>query len=205
MLRHWYYPFLRFRGTFEQLAVPFLALCAIALPCWLAFRWYRRRALGHPSSSGREILLLATVVYLVGLATVTLAPNRSSRVRAEGTGGIELHLNVASLACSSPNLPRGWNQGFCLDNAAGNVLLFVPLGILLPLVWRRLRFWQGMLIAMALSTIIELAQYLSSAWGSYRAADVNDIILNVVGACVGMSLVALLRLRDRSHPAVPRA
>jgi glycopeptide antibiotics resistance protein len=84
-------------------------------------------------------------------------------------------------------------------------MLFFPLGILLPLVWRRLRFWSGIQIAIALSVSIELLQYLSSAWGSYRAADVNDVILNVLGASLGLALVTLLRLRPGARPAVQRA
>jgi glycopeptide antibiotics resistance protein len=84
-------------------------------------------------------------------------------------------------------------------------MLFFPLGILIPLVWRHLRFWRGTQIAIALSFGIELLQYLSSAWGSYRAADVNDVILNVLGASLGLALVSLLRLRQGTRPAVPGA
>jgi glycopeptide antibiotics resistance protein len=202
MLRQLAYLFLPYRSF----AFPFLVLSAIAVPCWLVFRQYRRRTPGHRLSFHREILLLTVVVYLVGLAAATLTPNRSSRLRAEGRGGIELHPNLASLTCSSAILPRGSKaQAFCRHNARGNVMLFFPLGILIPLVWRHLRFWRGILIAIALSLSIELAQYLSSAWGSYRAADVNDVFLNVFGACLGLALVFLLRLRRGTRPAVPRA
>ena len=191
-------PFLRFR----QFAIPFLVLSVIALPCWLVFRLYRHRALGRPH---REILLLTVVVYLLILAAVTLAPNRNSRVRADATAGIELHPKLASLTCSSANLPSGSNaRAFCMQNAGGNVLLFFPLGILIPLVWRHLRFWRGMQIAIALSFGIELVQYLSRTW-SDRSADVNDVVLNGLGACLGLALVSLLRLLQGTRPAVPRA
>lgn len=202
MFRHLLYPFLPYRSF----AFPILVLSSIVVPCWLVFRLYRHRAGGHPLSFRREILLLTFVVYLAGLAAATLTPNRSSRLRAEGTGGIELHPNLASLTCYSSTLPRGSRaQAFCVRNARGNVLLFFPLGILIPLVWRRLRFWRGMRIAIALSFGIELAQYLSSAWGSYRAADVNDLILNVLGACLGLALVSLVRWRPSARPVAPRA
>jgi glycopeptide antibiotics resistance protein len=89
-------------------------------------------------------------------------------------------------------------------NARGNFILFVPLGILLPLVWRRLRFWNGLLVALALSIGIELAQYLTRPW-SNRLADVNDVILNVGGACLGLALVSLVRLRPGARPEIARA
>jgi glycopeptide antibiotics resistance protein len=116
-------------------------------------------------------------------------------VAAEAAVGIELHPNLASLTCSSAILPRDSTaQAFCVHNARGNVMLFFPLGILIPLVWRRLTFWNGIQIAIALSVSIELVQYLSRAW-SNRSADINDVVLNFLGACLGLAIVFLLRLR----------
>jgi glycopeptide antibiotics resistance protein len=196
------YPLLPYRSF----AFPILVLSLIVVPCWLVFRLYRHRTGGRPLSFQREMLLLTVVLYLAGLVAATLTPNRSSRLRAEGRGGMELHPRVASLTCSSPNMPSGSRaRAFCVHNARGNVLLFFPLGILIPLLWKHLRFWRGMQIAFALSVGIELVQYLSSAWGSYRAADVNDVILNVFGASLGLALVSLFRLRPGTRPAVPRA
>ncbi len=201
MLREIYYMFLPYRSMVS----PFLVASAVAVPCWLVFRLYRRRTPTHRLSLRREMLLMAVVVYFAGLASATLSPNRSSRLSAAGRGGIELTPSLSSLTCSTAKLPRGSTaRGFCARNARGNVALFFPLGILIPLVWRRIRFWKGIQIAVALSFSIELVQYLSSAWGSYRAADVNDLILNVFGAGLGLVLVLLLRLRLRSRPAVQR-
>ena len=201
MFRHLLYPFLPYRSF----AFPFLFLSAIVVPCWLVFRLYRLRTPGHGLSFHREILLLTFVVYLSGLATATLLPNHNSRLAAEAAVGIGLHTNLASLTCSSATLPRGSTaRAFCLHNARGNVMLFFPLGILLPLVWMRLRFWSGLQVAIAVSVSIEFVQYLSRAW-SNRTADVNDVILNVSGASLGLALVFLLRLRGGTRPAVPRA
>jgi glycopeptide antibiotics resistance protein len=197
-----FYAFLPYRSFI----VPVLILNSIVVPCWLVFRLYRRRTRGHRMSFAREILLLIFAVYLSGLAAVTLTPNRSSRVIAEGTGGIALRPNLASLTCSSTVMPPGSReQGFCVRNARGNVLLFFPLGILILLVWSRLRFWSGIGVVIAVSVAIELVQYLSSAWGSYRAVDINDVILNVLGASLGLALVSLPRLRRGTRPADPRA
>jgi glycopeptide antibiotics resistance protein len=201
MFRHLLYPFLPYRSFF----FPFLVLSAIAVPCWLIFRLYRLRTPGHRLSFRREILLLTFVVYLCGLATATLIPNHNSRLAAKAAVGIDLHPNLASLTCSSAILPRGSTaRAFCLHNARGNVMLFFPLGILIPLVWSRLRFWRGIEIAIAISVSIELVQYLSRAW-SNRNADVNDVVLNVLGAGLGLAIVFLLRLRRGIRPAVPRA
>jgi len=202
MLRHLLYPFLPYRSFL----VPILVLSAIAVPCWLVVRLYRLRTSGQPVSFHRELLLLIFVVYLSALAAVTLEPNHPSRAVAEAMVNVELRPDLASLTCSSALLPSGSTaQGFCVRNARGNLLLFIPLGILLPLVWRRLRFWKGLQIAIAVSCSIELLQYVSRVWGSYRTADVNDFILNVLGAALGLGLVTLLRLREGTRRAVQRA
>jgi glycopeptide antibiotics resistance protein len=201
MMRLFVYPFLPYRSYF----FPFLVLCATAVPCWMLFRLYRLRTSGHGLSFRREILLLIFVVYLSGLATATLIPNRNSRSAAQAAMGIDLHPNLASLTCSSAILPKGSTaRAFCLHNAKGNVMLFFPLGILMPLVWKRVRFWSGIQIAIAVSVAIELVQYLSMGW-SNRNADVNDVVLNVFGAFLGLAIVFLLRLLRGTRLAVARA
>ena len=165
MLREIYYQFLPYRS----IIVPFLVVCAIFVPGWLIFRLYRLRARSQPLSVPREILLLVFVVYLAGLVAATLTPNGSDRMLAAGRGGIELRPNLTALTCSSRILPRGTViPRFCGYNAKGNLALFFPLGILIPLIWTKLRFRKAILIAIALSISIEIVQYISSAWGSYR-------------------------------------
>ena len=190
MLRQLFYQFLVYRS----IAFPFLVVSLIAAPCWLIFRLYRRRGLAQPPSFAREVLLLVTLVYFSGLAAATLAPNHNPRLLKVDTTRVELRPNLTTLTCSSASFPRGSNaRHFCVYNAKGNFLLFLPLGILIPMVWKRLRFWQGLLIAIALSAGIELVQYLSRAWGSYRSLDINDVILNALGATLGLVIVFLLR------------
>jgi len=91
-----------------------------------------------------------------------------------------------------------------MRNARGNVALFIPLGVLIPLVWPRRRFWSGLQIALAVSISIEVLQYLSRPW-SNRLADVNDVILNVVGAALGLAVVSVLRWRPRARAEIARA
>jgi len=195
MIPRFLFPLLPYRSFLY----PFLVVTAIVAPCWLIFRLYRHRTRRDRFSLSREILLLAFVVYLSCLAVATLIPNHNSRSAANAAMGIDLLPSLASLTCSSASLPRGSPaQSFCVLNAKGNLILFFPLGILIPLVWTRLRFWRVIEIAAALSISIEMVQYLSRAW-SNRSVDVNDVILNVIGACLGLALVSVLRLLQRNE------
>lgn len=75
-----------------------------------------------------------------------------------------------------------------LINSGLNILLFVPLGFLLPLLWKEFRSRRTMCFTgFLLSLGIELAQLLN-----YRISDVDDLIMNTLGAWLGYELLMLL-------------
>ena len=68
------------------------------------------------------------------------------------------------------------------ENLVGNVVVFIPYGIFLPLIWKRFRnFADTFLAAFLFSLAIEVFQ-LFSAFGAF---DVDDVLLNCVGAMIG--------------------
>ena len=70
-------------------------------------------------------------------------------------------------------------------NLFGNVLMFVPLGFLLPLTFRKLTgLWKFLLATASLITAVELLQ-LFTLVGS---CDIDDLILNLIGAALGYGL-----------------
>lgn len=67
-------------------------------------------------------------------------------------------------------------------NLVGNVVMFIPLGFLLPKVSvRQRKLWRTLLTTALLILLVEMLQ-LFSLRGS---CDVDDVILNVVGAAIG--------------------
>ena len=83
-------------------------------------------------------------------------------------------------------------------NSLLNVLLFVPLGFLLPVLWKRFRslLWTG-LFGLSFSLSIELLQLLT-----LRATDVNDLMTNTTGTILGWLLGRLvLRLFPSIRPS----
>ena len=70
----------------------------------------------------------------------------------------------------------------CFINLAGNVLLFIPAGWMIPGIWSGHRnFFQFLATCLAAILIIELTQLLTGL-GSF---DVDDVILNMAGLLVG--------------------
>lgn len=92
-----------------------------------------------------------------------------------------------------------------------NVVMFVPLGVLVPLLWPRFDSMRRMsLLGLYASIGIELTQLvLWFTLGSYRTVDINDLIANTLGAVLGLLALRLVASRrprpGYSPPASPRS
>lgn len=74
-------------------------------------------------------------------------------------------------------------------DAITNVIVFTPLGILIPLLTRRPSWAKVILTAAAVSLTIELIQIVTDGlFGGGHVADVNDFLWNAVGGAVGYAI-----------------
>lgn len=122
----------------------------------------------------KTILALLLIGYVTVLLSITV-------FRGEGGyGNVNLHLFRA--------WREAWNS-FSLKNWLNvllNAAMFLPLGILLPLLIRCFRKWYFMLAAgFGVSLAIEGIQYISCS-GTF---DVDDLFANTLGAMLGFCIV----------------
>lgn len=76
-----------------------------------------------------------------------------------------------------------------LINLAGNVAAFLPLGFLLPCLWAGLRrWWRTALLSAAVVAALEALQYVTCL----GSADVDDLLLNLVGVSLGYAVFRIL-------------
>ncbi len=77
-------------------------------------------------------------------------------------------------------------------NIIGNVAMFIPTGVVLPVVYRNMdKAWKVIGTGALMSLCIELIQL--PFYG--RASDVDDLILNTAGCAVGYVIYVLARSR----------
>lgn len=70
-------------------------------------------------------------------------------------------------------------------NLLGNVIVFIPLGMMLPRIFPKLRaVWRLLLLVTVIIIAVELLQFLTFL----GSCDVDDLILNVFGAAWGWLL-----------------
>ncbi|MGI5891528.1 MAG: VanZ family protein [Bacillota bacterium] len=100
----------------------------------------------------------------------------------------------------------GMNTSIIIDNLVGNILLFVPWGFLLPLIFKKSKSLRQVLLAgMIFVLCIEAMQFVTRL-GSF---DIDDLILNLVGVLIGYGIfraaLAIQRSCCSKRPSFKRA
>ena len=156
-----------------------------------------------------DMLLWSAVLILVLVLVSRISGHRPTKAQAVWKLLLALYLAAVYNVAGAPELPYiyprlsinlipFWDitssvQAY-LINSGLNILLFVPLGFILPLLWKEFRSRRAMcLTGFLMSLGLELAQLLN-----YRISDVDDLLMNTLGAFLGYELLMLLSRRKKN-------
>ena len=79
-------------------------------------------------------------------------------------------------------------------NIIGNISMFIPTGVIMPILYKRLDcFWKVLLAGAGLSFVIEVIQLLFPG----SVTDIDDLILNTLGVAVGYGIYAACKRLKR--------
>ena len=173
-----------------------LFFIGIALPLiviWRLFRWKKRgfqfRELLH------ELGLLVFFSVLVGLFSQTIIPKVGDV--PSYTTGVNLELFRVVKETYNSVVYLGFWQPFYI-NFLGNIILFMPIGFLLPLLFKRMEiFIFPVFTGLFISLFIEVMQIPQN-----RSSDVDDLWLNTLGAFLGYVCYYYFRKAFPSFSAV---
>jgi len=102
---------------------------------------------------------------------------------------IETHDRVNLEPFKTIDIYQTWDK-----QILGNFVMLLPLGIYLPLIYKRLRkaynFFVILLISFLVSVGIELLQLATS----YRSTDIDDVMLNTLGGGAGFLIYQLFKV-----------
>jgi glycopeptide antibiotics resistance protein len=148
----------------------------------------------HRSRSlSQTLILILLAIYLAVVAAITILPTTLSTFRYPRENHVNLIPLDYSFRCFLQD-PAAHLTAFCVKNTLGNIALFIPLGVLAPLVSARFRsLGRMLLLAVCLSLSIETIQFVLRFFGNPRAVDIDDVILNTLGAVLGYLLVRRAR------------
>ena len=132
--------------------------------------------LSHKQKKGGEkthllpgLLLFLFAVYIVCVYHVT------------GTGTLwDAFLYRFQTEISHIN-PIPFSAGIDMVGYILNIILFIPFGFLIPLIWKKMRSLHLTALAgFSFSILIEISQLLNN-----RRTDIDDLIMNTLGAIIG--------------------
>lgn len=73
-------------------------------------------------------------------------------------------------------------------NIVGNMVMFMPWGFGLPLLWKKNQRWRRIVpMALGITLFIEASQLFIG-----RSVDVDDLLLNFAGGCIGAAVYFVL-------------
>jgi glycopeptide antibiotics resistance protein len=140
----------------------------------------------------RRVLTIVTVLYIVGLAIVAFWPVPVDREFSDALDVLISQLQSDGLSFLS----------YGTIEIAANVLLFIPLGVLLALLFRPGARWLAFAVCVAVSAFIEFAQAVLLP---ARFATASDLLANVAGAAIGVLIVAIVTAVRSGRRREPRA
>lgn len=118
----------------------------------------------------REILLLIFIIYMVGLLSQALKMGNKH----------EINIIPFKIIYDSYKELLDGNIYYLLISFLANIIIFIPIGILLPILYN-LKDKHIILIGFCISLFIEITQLFLN-----RTTDIDDLILNTLGVIIGL-------------------
>ena len=175
----------------------FCVIIGIMLPFYLILRkpWKK-----EPE---REIALAVFILFMIGLLALALQGRYQMPSRM-----IELARDRIASGVGINFVPFRSIQSYfihysldgLLVNFVGNIVMFMPWGFGLTLLWKKnQKLWRVVLYSLGLTVLIETVQLFIG-----RGVDVDDLILNFAGSCLGAGICAALRKRFKKLSTLAR-
>lgn len=184
------------------MGIDFKLFLAVALPVWIIFRRYNakcRKAEGLQSSFRHELIANLLFAYLLYLAQMTVFPLSTGII-------FKRQYNFVPFKTITMFIPGLLEHGLVNDmhdtnltasaiNIIGNIVVFIPVGLIVPLMGDKYKkFRNTFLIGFGISLVIEITQLF---FVEGRCMDVDDLILNTMGAAAGWVLYYVIKCLNR--------
>lgn len=156
-------------------------LCGVVGIAWALLRICARTSLRRSVGEGAFASYLVAVAYVVFFTSGGLG-----RTGSAFTWQLVNPVPLRTIL----EFARSENVTQAVRQLAGNIVLFVPFGMLLPVITTRFRTIAPLLFAAAAaSASVEILQLMFGliGWAS-RSVDIDDVILNTAGALVGWAV-----------------
>lgn len=175
--------FILWKITDIELYLNFPIILTILIPLWIYYRIVRSKR-KNTVEAKRELIINIFFMYLLTVLYVTLNPFHFTPPSINGNINLVPYVQLHYQYTYKPPI-------FWILYTLGNIMMFMPFGYLFPRIYqKRFRMLVTISIATLCSLLIEITQYFFTI---DRAADIDDLLLNIIGAIVGYILFLFIR------------
>ncbi|GKX67013.1 VanZ family protein [Inconstantimicrobium mannanitabidum] len=141
----------------------------------------------------REIGIIIFSLYIISLVAVTQFPFRTTITNYMDVNIVPVFNTIKDMS-NIPSNMESFMIRFWIINIVGNLVLLMPLSILVPMLFKKFRSMKKTIILCFLVSVsIEFLQFLSMFCGNRRSVDIDDVILNTLGAVLGFFIFKYLQ------------
>lgn len=182
-----------------------LTYVIVALPIYLICRLIFIKKTKKQVKVFNEILLTIFILYIIGLASQTIIPYWNMGIYSD-TGKFYFNIRLTNSISEINLIPfktlyeylfvnntsvSSWSSVSIL-NIFANTLLFIPLGLLTPLIWEKYdSFYKILTLGLISTCLIEFIQIFIG-----RSTDIDDVILNTIGVIIGYTIFKLSKIKQ---------
>ena len=182
-----------------------LTYIIVALPIYLICRLIFIKKTKKQVKVFNEILLTIFILYIIGLASQTIVPYWNMGIYSD-TGKFYFNIGLTNSISEINLIPfktlyeylfvnntsvSSWSSVSIL-NIFANMLLFLPLGLLTPLIWEKYdSFYKILTLGLISTCLIEFIQIFIG-----RSTDIDDVILNTIGIIIGYTMFKLFKIKQ---------
>lgn len=163
----------------------YLIFSLFILPIWF---YYRRQSLRKKNKSlrvSREFIIQLFFLYILAVIYLTMRP---FEFQIPYYGNRPFHFDTQLFYQLTHMARSHWR--YQILYSIGNILMFIPFGMLAPIIFPKLRYVIVLIFCgFIFSLIIELTQALFTLT---RSATVDDLVFNTVGALLGYFVFLIL-------------
>lgn len=196
-------------GAFDNIFFSLPVVLAVMLVYWFVRRALQKHRLGAEFKDIRrrvllnEIIRLLLVGWIAGTVCVTLTPSyfwKGVWLNIINEENVALDLwrfsfnppqlvPIVADLIGQGHLEWLFHSKHLIIELAVNVALFVPLGLALPFVFKKISLLKAAVIGFSSSFLIEFLQ----CFIDNRDSSIDDLICNILGAVIGYLLYLLIK------------
>ena len=161
-----------------MIIIPYLYIAIILIVIWSSYRVICLKKIKKKNFK-REFIINIFFLYFLILINLTICKMSMLQIDLDNNFYINYVPLIETIRMFNNNF---MGIGNALYNVIGNILLFIPFGFLIPLLFnKKNKFFIITLYGFLTSVLIEIIQLFTS----FNTTDIDDIIFNTLGAVIG--------------------